>query len=107
VGLAPVGLAIGDVDGDGRADLAVALSGAGTVMLMQGNGQGRVSGSQTFATGAGPVQPVLSDFTADGRLDLAVVNNIDNTLSVFINDQGVLQAAVNYPTSLNPASVAV
>src|SRR5436309_2598345 len=40
VGTQPASVAIGDVNGDGRLDLAVANYGSGTVTILLGNGSG-------------------------------------------------------------------
>ena len=45
VGLCPVSVAIGDFNGDGKQDLAVANSGSNTVSIRLGNGLGGFSGS--------------------------------------------------------------
>lgn len=68
-------LGIGDVDLDGRADLAVVQGGA---MLFIVLGQGDGSFGENLGYGiihGGPM--VLADLTGDGRLDVGVVEEVD------------------------------
>ena len=47
-------MAIGDVNGDGKPDLAVANYGSNTVSVLLGNGAGGFGAKTDFATGAHP-----------------------------------------------------
>jgi len=58
--------------------------------------------------GVGPFSVAVGDFNRDGQTDLAVANSSSNTLSVFINNgNGTFAAKVDYPTGLDPRTVAV
>src|SRR5262245_54439587 len=64
-------VAVGDFNGDGRPDLAVAyLGGAGSVFL--GNGDGTFRLPRTFLTGGSSTSVAVGDFNGDGRPDLAL-----------------------------------
>ena len=94
-GYAPVSLALGDVNGDGKPDLAVANDYSGTVSVLLGNGDGTFQGQtqQTFATGGSPESVALADLTGDGKSDLVVANDADNNVSVLLgNGNGTFQA---------------
>ncbi|MCU0963072.1 MAG: FG-GAP-like repeat-containing protein, partial [Pirellulaceae bacterium] len=63
-------LAVGDFDGDGRLDLAVASSSSETVLVLLGDGTGGLSTPYDFAVGAVPTGLSVADHNDDGRLDL-------------------------------------
>ena len=79
-GTAPHAVAIGDFNGDGKEDLAVAdygdpstNAGAGVSILL-GNEDGTFQAAQKFDAGAAASSITTADFNGDGKLDLAVAN---------------------------------
>jgi hypothetical protein len=50
----PRSVAIGDFDGDGHLDLAVANYGSANVSVLLGNGDGSFQTARNFPTGSGP-----------------------------------------------------
>jgi FG-GAP-like repeat/Abnormal spindle-like microcephaly-assoc'd, ASPM-SPD-2-Hydin/FG-GAP repeat len=84
-GLRPYGIVVGDFNGDGKPDLAIANNDSNTVSILLGDGTGNFTPiASPPATGAGPVFPAVGDFNNDGSLDLAVPNSGSNTISVFL-----------------------
>lgn len=74
VGSSPVFIAVGDLNNDGKQDLAVACSIANQVVVLLGDGAGGftpASGSP-FAAASQPSSIAVGDFNADGKMDLAV-----------------------------------
>ncbi len=78
VGTTPQAISVGDFNGDGNLDLAVANNGAfnvsGSVSILLGNGDGTftpAAGSLIMDNG-GAVAISAGDFNRDGKLDLAV-----------------------------------
>jgi Flp pilus assembly secretin CpaC len=62
--------------------------------------------STSYPTGGGPTGLVAADFENNGLLDLAVVNEIDNSLTIYLNqsgNQGTYVQATNSPISLGTA----
>jgi hypothetical protein len=78
-------VAIGDLDGDGVLDLAVANVGVDTVSVLLGNGDGTFQGAVWDRTGDEPYSVAIGDLDGDGALDLAVANWLSDNVSVFIN----------------------
>ncbi len=113
-GTNPGSVAIGDLDGDGRADLAVANYSINTISVFRNTGTpGTVSYAAKidFATGANPYSVAIGDLDGDGKADLAVANYVQNTLSVFRNTgtPGRISYApkIDFATGTNPYSVAI
>src|SRR5207237_1519142 len=94
----PVSVAVGDFNGDGRPDLAVANALSSNVSVLLGDGDGTFQAALNFDTGGGgPVSVTVGDFNGDGHLDLAVANPGSNTVSVLLgNGDGTLQAPVTF-----------
>jgi hypothetical protein len=85
-GIAPVSVAVGDFNSDGRPDLAVANAASNDVSVLLGNGDGTFQAAQNFAVGIGPDSVAVGDFNGDGKPDLAVVNFGSGNISVLINN---------------------
>src|SRR5262245_17727158 len=107
-------VAIGDLNGDGKLDLAVTNIGEldplglftspGTVSVLLGNGNGTFSAATPYSTGIGPFSVAIADLNGDGRLDLAVANYGNplsgvGTISVLLGSVGGgFQGQTQYPT---------
>ena len=112
VGAYPRSITIGDFNGDGKADMAVANSNAsdiiGSVSVLLGNGDGTFQPAVNYGTGRGPISVVVGDFNGDGRADLAVANGYSDYVSILLgNGDGTFQSAVNYPAGNAESSVVV
>ncbi len=83
--LAPVGVVVGDFDGDGNADVATVNRTPGNVSILKGNGAGvlAVLGSP-IAVGTSPDMLVAADMNLDGIADLVVPNSGSANISVLL-----------------------
>jgi hypothetical protein len=75
VGAAPRAVVVGDFNGDGRLDVAVAQQLSNTVSVLLGHGDGTFARPMVFtASGANftPASMVVDDVNGDGRPDLAI-----------------------------------
>src|SRR5437870_7494716 len=70
----PTSVAIGDVNADGKPDLATANNFANTVSVLLGNGDGSFGVKTDFGTGGNPSSVAIGDLNGDGKPDLAVGN---------------------------------
>src|ERR1019366_6337523 len=64
-------VAIADLNGDGKLDLATANSGTNDVSVLLGNGDGTFQAAVIYATGSQPTSVAIGDFNGDGKPDLA------------------------------------
>jgi predicted NUDIX family NTP pyrophosphohydrolase len=106
--LTPQSVAIGDLNGDHKPDLATANVTWGTVSVFLNRGGGRFRAKRDYPTDAGPTSIAIGDFNGDGRPDLATANSGANTVSALLNrGGGRFQAKLDYPTRAEPNSIAV
>lgn len=65
-------VAVGDINGDGKQDLAVANFSDNTVSIVMGNGDSSFAAHVDYPTGKGPSSVALADVNGDGKLDVIV-----------------------------------
>jgi hypothetical protein len=82
----PDSVAVGDFNGDGTLDLAVANYYSNTVSVLLGNGDGSFQAAVNYAAGSLQSSVAVGDFNGDGALDLAVANYRSNDVSILLND---------------------
>ena len=105
--LGPSFIAVGDVNGDGNADVAAANLGGGVSVLL-GDGSGRLQLRYLYPVRGEARGIAMSDLNGDGNQDLAVVDRVANEVSVLLgNGTGAFTKKASYPVSLNPSFVAV
>ena len=114
-GTAPSSVAIGDLNGDGKPDLAVANPGSGSVSVLLGDGAGSFAAATNFATGSAPRAVAVGDLNGDAKPDLAVANLDSDNVSVLLNvstpevmwvaDRQVFGATVGTASASSPVTV--
>jgi hypothetical protein len=107
--------ALGDFNGDGRRDLAVAIRPWGDtfattnrgVSILLGTSNGTFAAPLSYSTGPNSVAVAVGDFNEDGRADLVVVNSgfydssqgelYGGSVSVLLgNGDGTFRSAVQF-----------
>jgi alpha-tubulin suppressor-like RCC1 family protein len=100
-GVDPRGLAVRDLDGDGRPDIVNCNYAENTISVFHNASTPIMQFFEVpfkLAAGSGAYNVVIQDFDGDGRPDLAVVNANSPTISLFRN--------LSSPGSLNSNSFA-
>jgi hypothetical protein len=107
------GLAVADVDGDGKPDLLVANWVTNSVGVLLGNGDGTFQTSVTYGSGGlYPMSILAADLNGDGKLDLIVGNEcgdascLSGSVGVLLNNTGNQSpTATTLISSVNPSTL--
>jgi FG-GAP-like repeat/FG-GAP repeat len=88
VGSGPNGVAIGDLNGDGIPDMAVANYNDSTVSIALGNGDGSFKQATTISVATSPAAVAIADLNHDGKADLVVATMTGAMQSFLGNGDG-------------------
>jgi PKD repeat protein len=90
-GNSPFGIAISDLDGDGKPDVTTANHFGNSVSLFKNTsspGSISVLSKVNIATGNNPKGMVVTDLDGDGKPDIVTANSGANTISILRNNTG-------------------
>ena len=104
---------IGELTGDGVADLLVTRRGPGGVgsgqlSVYQGDGAGGLVQVSRLAIGGDPTSVLLEDLTGDGRVDALITDGAASTLSIYAQrDAGRFELVETITTGRTPVEAAL
>ncbi len=104
-------IAVGDLNEDGRPDVAAAESPKGSlpgnVTILLGNGDGTLSLGGAYEAGFDPRGIAISDLNGDGHVDLIVANAYSDFFTLLLgNGDGTFGSRRDYPTNGGTCSAA-
>jgi hypothetical protein len=95
LGRGPTSVAVADLNGDGKPDLAVANRDSASVSVVFNRGGGGFTSRQDYGAGEDPASVAITDLNGDGAPDL--VTGSSNLISVLLNvGDGTFQRRTTY-----------
>lgn len=113
-GQLPMGIAISDLDGDGKPEIVSANMHSNTVSVFRNIGTSgtiNFSSKVDYTTGSDPYSVAIGDVDGDGKQDIVVTNSSSNTVSILknISTSGIISfnSKLNFSTGTYPYNVAI
>jgi VCBS repeat-containing protein len=99
---------VGDFNGDGDPDLAVADQVSGAILVLRGTTGGGFTAPTTVGTATGPFSIAMDEFNGDGDPDLVVADQFSGRVLVLLGSAGAtFTGPTTVATASDPVSVAV
>lgn len=102
-GRSPRGVAAGELDGDGTADVVVSNYADGTITIFTK----KMTKSETVAVGKHPVGVAIGDVDGNGKNDIAVAAYSDNAVVILERDKSGAWQTYSVPVPGSPTDVAI
>lgn len=109
VGFDPLGIAMGNLNGDAFLDLAVANQSSDTVSVLFGSGAGTFTAGPVLPVGDSPYRGIaIGDVNVDTTPDIVTANLLSDNISIWLgNGDGSFGSGGTLPTGDAPVGVAV
>ena len=107
IGSSPYGLAIGDVNGDGKPDVVVANYDPNTVSVLLNTGAGSFGPKTDYGTAVHPFAVAIGDVNGDGKADIAVTTMNNSSVSVLLGLGGAFGTPTSHATASDPTDVLI
>lgn len=107
---APSGVAVADLNGDGKLDVVASESDDNEIGVFIGNGNGTLQPQVTYplTAGADPISIKVADFNADGKPDLIVADYMSGSLGFLAgNGNGTFNPVQNIAVGSFPVEFVV
>jgi hypothetical protein len=106
-GSAPEAVTVGDFNGDGKSDLAVANYDSDNISVLLGFGNGTFLSAGNYPSICfSPATITTGDFNGDGKLDIAEADGRCGSGNLFRgNGNGTFQAATGFPAGFCPQTI--
>jgi hypothetical protein len=105
-----LGIAAGDLNGDGLSDLAITGNGAVEVLLQSPTGKGNFESGTQYTVG-GEAEPVeIGELDHDNQPDLVTASHFADTVSVLLQDPGqpgIFRSPIDFGTGRYPEGLGV
>jgi len=91
-------VAVRDLNGDGKPDIATVAWGDGVVRIRYGNGDGTFGPINSYATpvGGGPYNLLVADVNHDGKDDIIVPNFQNGYFAILLNNGAGFTASYDF-----------
>jgi len=103
----PLSIAVADLNGDGKPDLAVVNDFGSNVSVLLNHGDGTFAAKVDYVTAYAPDSVAVADMNGDGKPDLVVANAYGTMTVLLGNGDGTFAAMLGYASGLDSRQVVV